>query len=274
MRARRIGSLLCVVALAAWVGPAATAVLAQAPASGQVQAAASEVPSPTAAPFEPPATPGAASLPSPAVPPATPATGAAGPPGPSIHYHTHYHFAPAPYASPPPRVYPSYDTPYLPGSPAASFPLPYQQQPPTPAQPYPSYWEPGSFVPPPFPGNYQQPATEGVIHVFLPVADATVYLNGQQMRGSGATRKFVTPPLDPDRAFQYWVTAKFNRDGHPVVEYRRVFLAAGDYAVANFLQPPKFSPYGQPVRNDVRLPPGPVDPNDVITEPYPAGKEM
>ena len=43
------------------------------------------------------------------------------------------------------------------------------------------------------------PTAQAVIHVFLPTADAVVYLNGHKMRGTGKDRRIATGPLPPGR---------------------------------------------------------------------------
>jgi uncharacterized protein (TIGR03000 family) len=110
------------------------------------------------------------------------------------------------------------------------------------------------------------PPDEGVVHVFLPVAKADVYLNGQKMKGTGSDRKFTTPPLQPNREFQYWITARFERDGQPVTDHRKLFLGAGEYSVADFTKPAGALPYNPLTNTSVRMPAGPVDPNDVVPD--------
>ena len=172
---------------------------------------------------------------------------------PRIHYHYHYHVHA--YSSPL-GTYPGYDSPFVPGGPMTSFPLPQKWTPPTQAHPYPSWYLPGSFTAPPFENTSPRaPQDKGVIDVFLPVADAEVYLNGQKMRGTGKKRKLTTPLLPLDKVFQYYVTVRYQKDGEMVDEYRKVDVGAGEYTVADFTRPP--------LDNPMKLPSGPVDPNEV-----------
>lgn len=185
-----------------------------------------------------------------AAPPKAPANAAA----PQIHYHYHTHIH-----SLPSWMYPGYSGGFTPGRALTSFPQSSSVPPPTAANPNPAGYVPGPYAPLPFANrDPRAPADEGVIHVFLPVADAVVYLNGQKMRGSGKDRQFTTPILPAGQTYQYYVTAKYKQDGQPVTEYRKVVLVAGSYEVADFTRPSLYDPG--------RFPTGPVDPNDVVPE--------
>ena len=66
---------------------------------------------------------------------------------------------------------------------------------PTPAQPYPPGYLTDPYLPLPAANvTPNAPLTQGVIHVFLPTADAAVYLNGQKMRGTGTERAHQPGP--------------------------------------------------------------------------------
>jgi uncharacterized protein (TIGR03000 family) len=173
---------------------------------------------------------------------------------PQIHYHYHYHLH---VHSSPLGIYPGYDSPYVPGGPMTSFPLPYPYRAPTQAHPYPSWYLPGLFAAPPFENtNPRAPRDKGVIDVFLPVADAKVYLNGQEMRGTGKNRTLTTPLLPLNQEYQYYVTVRYKKDGETVTDYRKLDLGAGEYTVADFTRPP--------LDNPGKLPPGPVNQNEVV----------
>jgi uncharacterized protein (TIGR03000 family) len=170
-------------------------------------------------------------------------------PAPQVHYHFHYH-------APPSWAYPGYYSPFVPGGPMTSFPLWQNYVPPTAAEPYPPWYVAGPFTPLPFPNPSRQAAPDkAVIDVFLPVANAVVYLNGQKMRGTGKTRRLTTALLPLGRAYQYYVTVTYKRGGRTATKYRKLDLVAGDYAVADFTRPP--------LDNPIKLPSGPVDANEV-----------
>lgn len=76
-----------------------------------------------------------------------------------------------------------------------------------------------------------------VMQVRLPDPDAEVFLNGQKMKTTGATRVFQTPELDQGKKFLYDVTAKFTRDGRTVTEERTVEVTAGGNTVVDFTRP-------------------------------------
>ena len=62
-----------------------------------------------------------------------------------------------------------------------------------------------------------------------------MYLNCQKKKGTGSDREFTTLPLQTNREFQYWVTARFERDGQPVTDRRKLLLGAGVYMGADSL---------------------------------------
>ncbi|HXG11213.1 MAG TPA: TIGR03000 domain-containing protein [Gemmataceae bacterium] len=134
---------------------------------------------------------------------------------------------------PPPYPYPPWPLPY-----------PYQGYPPaggtissTPTQPY--------AVPP------TGLTRKAYIRVFLPDDRARVTLDGYETRGTGASRLFETPPLEMGQTYTYTVRATWTRHGRTVTQERRVVVAPGQYAVANFnlpapSEPIPGPPYGPP----------------------------
>lgn len=184
---------------------------------------------------------------------------AAGAPAPIIHYHNHYHFHNYGNVPPSALMYPNYASPSTTGALNSSYPLPPNMASPTPAHPYPPGYIPGQFAPLASQNSAPgAPTAQGVIHVFLPTSDATVYLNGQKMRGNGKDRKLTTPTLAPNNEYQYFVTATFKQNGESMTEYRKVDVGAGEYTVADFNRPAE--------ENPIKLPAGPVDPNTVAPD--------
>jgi uncharacterized protein (TIGR03000 family) len=72
--------------------------------------------------------------------------------------------------------------------------------------------------------------------VELRSADDTIYVNNQEYRPTGKTRReFLTPPLEPGRRYAYVVRVEASRDGEPMeVGSRRVVFRAGEQAVVSF----------------------------------------
>jgi uncharacterized protein (TIGR03000 family) len=172
-----------------------------------------------------------------------------------LHYHDGYYYQPSTSS----LLYPPYRAGAAHGGPPnLYYPLPPSAFTPTPWSPYPPGYIPGAdqttgfkdFTP-------NAPNHQGVIHVFLPATDAAVYLNGQQVRGIGSDRKFITPTLPGNQPYQYWVTARFMLGGREVTQYRKVDVGPGEYVVADFTRPA--------ITNSVNLPAGPVS----QTEAYP-----
>jgi uncharacterized protein (TIGR03000 family) len=145
--------------------------------------------------------------------------------------------------APPSWLYPGYTYPYVPGGPNPSFQI-QKSPPPTAEQPYPLGYHARSFAPPAFLNDtadvplqnetLEQRVPQGTIYIFVPLADANVYLNGQLVPGSGTQRTIITPPLGYEHTYQYWVTITFDRDGQKQTEYRKVVIGAGEYTVADF----------------------------------------
>jgi uncharacterized protein (TIGR03000 family) len=161
-------------------------------------------------------------------------------------------------------LYPGYSRPYVPGGPWTSFrlSLPFTS---TPERPYPLNDPFGPFTALPFRNHVPAaPQDRGVIVVYLPVTDADVYLNGQNTRGTGRTRHLLTGLMPPNGVYQYYVTASYQDNGERVTHYRKVDVGAGEHTVADFLR--------QPLFNDFKLPPGPLDPNQLVPPTPTAGK--
>ncbi len=155
--------------------------------------------------------------------------------------------------------YPGYESPFIPGGPMTSFPLPGTRFPPTAAYPYPPGYVVGHYAALPFKNRSPNaPRDKGVIDVFLPTANAEVFLNGQKMRGTGPTRRFTTPVLPLSKEYRYWVTASYPANGEMVYKYRKVDVGGGEYAVADFTRPALKNPY------HLRLRTGPVDQNETV----------
>jgi uncharacterized protein (TIGR03000 family) len=71
------------------------------------------------------------------------------------------------------------------------------------------------------------PSDTARLVVDVPVADAEVSLNGQKMDGSGTTRSFVTPKLEPGKNYEYDVTAKWTVDGRAFERKQTITIKAG-----------------------------------------------
>jgi len=172
-------------------------------------------------------------------PPATPTTVPAARPHPPgelhYHFHTHYH------ASTHPLVPSAYQATALYPQTQARDAVINAYAPASGAWPY---------APLPQINTDPRAATYGTIHVFLPVANAELYLNGQKTKGTGKDRVLKTPPLPINREYQYVLTSRFKQGKETETQYRKVFVGAGDYTVADFTKPQPAEP--------TRLPSGPV----------------
>jgi uncharacterized protein (TIGR03000 family) len=68
-------------------------------------------------------------------------------------------------------------------------------------------------------------------------ADARLWFDGQPTAQSGAVRTFRSPALEPGQDYVYEVRARWDADGKPVVETRKVTVHAGDRAFIDFNRP-------------------------------------
>jgi uncharacterized protein (TIGR03000 family) len=180
------------------------------------------------------------------------------PTAPSQVYDFHYNFF-----VPQSWMYPSYRYPYVHGGPNPSFQI--ERNPtPTAAEPYPPDYHVDAVAPPPLlEDTVDLRDSQGVVHVFVPMEDAVVYLNGQEVPGSGTHRRIELPILTLKSDFQYFVTMTYERDGEKTTDYRRIVVGAGEYTVADFTRPAL-------IVRSARLPSGPLNPRWIAktTTPY------
>jgi uncharacterized protein (TIGR03000 family) len=101
---------------------------------------------------------------------------------------------------------------------------------------------PGNVPAPPQPGVSATQALDNraTLVVNLP-PDAKLTLNGQPTLSTSTTRRFVTPPLQAGRQYQYSVRAEIVRAGVPSVVERTIIVRANeessvslDFASADF----------------------------------------
>jgi uncharacterized protein (TIGR03000 family) len=80
--------------------------------------------------------------------------------------------------------------------------------------------------------------TEQVAHLQVAVpAQAEVWINGQKSHRKGTLRKFVTPPLQPDRKYSYLLRVRWRENGHVKVRTRKVGIQAGRQTSVEFGKP-------------------------------------
>lgn len=76
-------------------------------------------------------------------------------------------------------------------------------------------------------GHVAAAPVEGTIAVTLP-ADAKLLFNGHAAVGTGQTRAFRTPPLQPGQTYTYQLTAEVVRDGKVQTTTEKVVVKAGE----------------------------------------------
>jgi uncharacterized protein (TIGR03000 family) len=86
-----------------------------------------------------------------------------------------------------------------------------------------------SYSPPRVVTSWYPPAPSpapATLLVRLP-ADARLTIDGYAPRSASGTRWFVTPPLEPGRAFHYQLRAELERGGKRLTQMREVAVRAG-----------------------------------------------
>ena len=71
------------------------------------------------------------------------------------------------------------------------------------------------------------------INVTVP-ADAQIWFDGSATVQTGQQRQFVSPPLEPGRAYTYDVQVNWKQDGREVTRNRRITIHAGDVVNLTF----------------------------------------
>jgi uncharacterized protein (TIGR03000 family) len=74
---------------------------------------------------------------------------------------------------------------------------------------------------------------KGTVVVHLP-KEAELYVDGTAVPFASATRKLVTPDLEPGRDYYYTLQAKLERDGKTLNVRKRVWVQAGREVVVDF----------------------------------------
>jgi uncharacterized protein (TIGR03000 family) len=70
-------------------------------------------------------------------------------------------------------------------------------------------------------------AAPATIEVSLP-ADASVTIDDTITESTSASRKFVTPPLDPDTEYNYTIKVEITRDGRDIIASKQITVRAGE----------------------------------------------
>jgi len=72
----------------------------------------------------------------------------------------------------------------------------------------------------------EQAAATASITIYTP-EQASVWVQGDALPGSGSRHRFTTPPLPRNQLFSYEVRAMWSQDGEPVSDTRTVIVQAG-----------------------------------------------
>jgi uncharacterized protein (TIGR03000 family) len=105
----------------------------------------------------------------------------------------------------------------------------------------PSFTTTGTYpaVTPPSGGSAAGAPSEPVAHlvVRVPKRDAEIIINGNRMKQTGTTRRFVSGRIRPGKKRTYKVTAEWTDNGHDVKETKKVVLRAGQHKAIRFKAP-------------------------------------
>jgi uncharacterized protein (TIGR03000 family) len=80
--------------------------------------------------------------------------------------------------------------------------------------------------------------TAALADVWLPSADAELWVEGQKTKRTGTYRQFVSPPLAPGKKYAYDFRARWLEGGREVTQTRTVYFRAGDQITVDFTAPP------------------------------------
>jgi uncharacterized protein (TIGR03000 family) len=89
------------------------------------------------------------------------------------------------------------------------------------------------------PGEEPAPATDMMAHikVWVPAANADVWLNGSRTKQTGTYRQFKSPTLEPGQAYAYEIRARWTEDGHTVEQTRTIKVHANDLVKVDLTKP-------------------------------------
>ncbi len=80
--------------------------------------------------------------------------------------------------------------------------------------------------------SFARPTGGATVDVRVP-ADAELRVQGRVMRQTGSVRKFVSPPLDPDRTYTYKVEARWTENGKLMTQSRQITLSSGHHVTVD-----------------------------------------
>jgi uncharacterized protein (TIGR03000 family) len=90
--------------------------------------------------------------------------------------------------------------------------------------------------PDPCPATAPGPTADRTVRLTVQAPpDARVAVEGVPTAGSGAVRRFRSPPLEPGREYTYSLTAEWSENGRPVTRTQQVTVRVGQQALVNFL---------------------------------------
>jgi uncharacterized protein (TIGR03000 family) len=84
------------------------------------------------------------------------------------------------------------------------------------------------------PASSPAPDDRARLEIQVPVADARVWLDGVPMTQTGLSRRYVTPPLDPNSRYSYEVKVRWRDDRGQHEETRRVSVRANTNPMVAF----------------------------------------
>ena len=105
-----------------------------------------------------------------------------------------------------------------------------------------------------------RPTNIAGMEVLLPSPDAEVWLEGQKQSGSGTTRRFYSPPLEPGKDYTYTINAAWYENGELVTQKRQVDVRAETLSRIDFAAGPEPSAAPPPAEPATPPPPQPQPP--------------
>jgi uncharacterized protein (TIGR03000 family) len=100
--------------------------------------------------------------------------------------------------------------------------------------------------------SYSPVAPNNRAHVTLrvPAADAIVWIEGVQMKESGITRDYQSPPLEQGHNYNYEIRAQWTQDGKTLNQTQKFPIHAGEQVLVAFDKPSATEKTAQPAAKD------------------------
>ncbi len=92
----------------------------------------------------------------------------------------------------------------------------------------------------------EEPRSAAIEIVLVVPADARIFFDGEPTTSTGTERRYVSPPVEVGKQFQYVVLARWQEGGKPVEQSRKLPVTGGARVRVDFTQPPPQAEVSRP----------------------------